>query len=201
MILTKMQKRIYDFIVSFMAKNGYAPSIVEIGEHFDLSSPATVHKHLVNLESKGLINRQKNLSRAIELPESELGVRRSVEVPLMGLIAAGSPIETYPAEETISIPEDMLGRRRTYVLKVKGDSMIEDQICDGDFVIVDERNSANNGETVVALVNNDSVTLKKYYRENGNVRLQPANSSMEPIVIPAGNVAVQGVVIGLLRKF
>ncbi|MDP2815867.1 MAG: repressor LexA, partial [Rectinemataceae bacterium] len=110
MILTKMQKKIYDFIVSFMAKNGYAPSIVEIGEHFDLSSPATVHKHLVNLESKGLINRQKNLSRAIELPESELGVRRSVEVPLMGLIAAGSPIEAYPAEETISIPEDMLGK-------------------------------------------------------------------------------------------
>jgi repressor LexA len=202
MILTKMQKRIYDFIVSFLAENGYAPSIVEIGEHFGLSSPATVHKHLVNLESKGLINRQKNLSRAIELPTSELGFRRSIDVPLKGLIAAGAAIEVFPSEdETISIPEDMLGRNRTYVLKVKGDSMIEDQICDGDFVIIDERTHANNGETVVALVNNDSVTLKKYYRENGNVRLQPANSTMEPIVIPAGNVAVQGVVIGLLRKF
>ncbi|MBI4664895.1 MAG: transcriptional repressor LexA [Nitrospinae bacterium] len=201
MHLTKKQKLIYDYVLFFIEKNGYAPSIVEIGQHFGLSSPATIHKHLTNLEAKGLIKRQKNMSRAIEPASREMDIHRSVEVPLLGLIAAGSPIETYPMAESMAIPEDMLGRNRTYVLKVRGDSMIEEQIKDGDFVIVDERTHADNGETVVALVDNENVTLKKYYRENENVRLQPANSALEPIVISSGRVAVQGVVVGLLRKF
>lgn len=199
MSLTKRQKFIYDFIVSSIKQNGYAPSIMEIGEHFGLSSPATIHKHLTNLEAKGLISRQKNLSRAIELPEQHDGA--GVTVPLLGQIAAGSPVEAYAVEESISIPEDMLGRNKTYVLKVRGDSMIEEQIRDGDFVIVEERAYADNGETVVALVNNESATLKIYYKENDQIRLQPANSSMEPIMVPADQVVVQGVVIGLLRKF
>lgn len=201
MHLTKRQKLIYDFIVSFIMENGYAPSIVEIGERFGLSSPATIHKHLTNLEAKGLIRRARNLSRAIELTEQGRPAGSSVEAPLLGQIAAGAPIETYPVEETISIPNDMLGRRRTYVLRVRGESMIEEQIRDGDYVIVDERSHAENGETVVALVDNESATLKKFYAENGNVRLQPANSSMEPIVVSADRVIIQGVVIGLLRKF
>jgi len=202
MHLTKRQKLVYDYIASFIKQKGYAPSIVEICEKFGLSSPATIHKHLTNLESKGLIRRQKNLSRAIELLEpSQAPSSASREVPLLGLIAAGFPIETFPSEETISVPEDMLGRGRTYVLKVKGDSMIEDHIQDGDYVIVDEAETADNGDTVVALVDNDSATMKKFYRENGNVRLQPANSSMTPIIVPADQVKIQGIVIGLLRKF
>lgn len=201
MHLTKRQKFIYDFIVSFIEENGYAPSIVEIGEHFGLSSPATIHKHLTNLEAKGLIKRLKNMSRAIELIPREADSGSSVDVPLLGYIAAGAPLMTYPFEESISIPNDMLGRNRTYVLKVKGDSMIEEGINDGDFVIVDERQHANDGETVVALINKESATLKKFYREDSLIRLQPANSSMEPIMVPADQLAIQGVVIGLLRKF
>ncbi len=202
MHLTKRQKLIYDYIVTFIDEQGYAPSIVEIGEHFGLSSPATIHKHLMNLEAKGLIRRHRNLSRAIELVDrmDEAG-GRSTEVPLCGHIAAGVPVEAYQQDETISIPNDMIGRKRTYVLKVKGDSMIEEHIKDGDYVIIDERGYADNGETVVALVNNDSATLKKYYAQNGYVRLQPANSSMEPIIVEADQVTIQGVMIGLLRKF
>jgi len=202
MYLTKRQKHIYDYIVSFIKERGYAPSIVEIGEHFGLSSPATIHKHLTNLESKGLIRRQKNLSRAIELSSSEADpFSASTDIPLMGTIAAGAPVETYPMEETVSVPNDMLGRKNTYVLKVRGDSMIEEHIRDGDYVIIDERDYADNGETVVALVNNENTTLKKYFRENRYIRLQPANSEMEPIMVPAEQVTIQGVVIGLLRKF
>ncbi len=201
MHLTKKQKQIYDFIENSIRTNGYAPSIHEIGENFGLSSPATIHKHLTNLESKGLIIRHKNMSRAIEITTTHENETGSVDIPLLGYIAAGSPIEVFPYEETLSVPTDMMGKNRTFALKVKGESMIEDQICDGDFVVVEQREQARNGETVVALVNGESVTLKKYYRENGSVRLQPANSTMEPIVIPAQNVTVQGVVIGLLRKF
>lgn len=201
MHLTKRQKLVFDYISAFIKQKGYAPSIVEIGQKFGLSSPATIHKHLTNLESKGLIRRQRNLSRAIEIVEPRSARAATAEVPLLGTIAAGAPIEAYPMEETISIPEDMLGRGRTYVLKVKGESMIEDQIRDGDYVIVDEANTANNGDTVVALVNNDCATMKRFYLENGSVRLQPANSAMEPIILPADQVTIQGIVIGLLRKF
>ncbi len=202
MHLTKRQKLIYDFIVSFINDKGYAPSIAEIGEHFGLSSPATIHKHLTNLEAKGLFKRYRNLSRAIELTEVDTpGKSTPMEAPLLGTIAAGVPVEAYQMEESISIPGDMLGRARTFVLKVKGDSMVEEHIQDGDYVIVDERSRAENGETVVALVDNDSATLKKYYLEGNTVRLQPANAAMEPITVPADRVTIQGVVIGLLRKF
>lgn len=201
MHLTRRQKHIYDFIVAFIDRNGYAPSIVEIGERFGLSSPATIHKHLTNLEAKGLIRRHKNMSRAIEMIPQKGDGGAMTEVPLLGQIAAGFPIESYEMEEYISIPEDMMGRSRTYVLKVKGDSMIEEQIRDGDYVIVEEKAQAGNGDTVVALVDQENVTLKKYFQENGHVRLQPANSSMRPIILDPERVTIQGVVIGLLRKF
>lgn len=201
MHLTKRQRLIYDLIVAHIRDKGYAPSIMEIGEHFNLSSPATIHRHLLNLEAKGLIRRQRNVSRSMELVNIEKETGYSAEAPLLGSIAAGQPLETYPVEETIAIPPDMMGRRRTYVLKVRGDSMIEDHIQNGDFVIVDETNHAENGETVVALVNGESATLKRFFREHGHVRLQPANSAMAPIIVPEDQVVIQGVVIGLLRKF
>jgi repressor LexA len=201
MHLTKKQKQIYDFLNGFINEHGYAPSIAEIGEHFGLSSPATIHKHLTNLEAKGLIQRHKNMSRAIEMPHADVAPS-VVEAPLLGEIVAGAPVRAYDdATATISIPEDMVGRNRTYVLKVRGESMIEDAIRDGDMVIVDERSWADNGETVVALIDNESATLKRYYREGKMIRLQPANAAMAPIMVEEERLTIQGVVIGLIRKF
>src|SRR5690349_24403313 len=133
------------------------------------------------------------------IPTSSGG--RSVDLPLLGYVAAGAPIEAVTTNETIAVPEDLVGRRETYVLRVRGNSMIDEQICDGDFVIVEDRKTAQNGETVVALLSGADVTLKKFYRENGKVRLQPANVTIEPIVVPAEQVQVQGVVIGVMRKY
>jgi repressor LexA len=201
MYLTRRQKEILDFLDRHIARKGYAPTIEEIGEHFGLSSLATVHKHLSNLQAKGLVKRDWNRSRALELVPTRVAVQ-AVELPLLGRVAAGSPIEAVTASETIFVPEDMVGRRDTYVLQVKGDSMIDEQIRDGDFVIVENRKHARDGEMVIALVDGDSATLKKLYREgNGKVRLQPANERMAPIVLDQDRLRIQGVVIGVLRKY
>jgi len=201
MYLTRRQKEILDFLNGFIAEHGYAPTIEEIGEHFSLRSLATVHKHLSNLQEKGLIKRAWNRSRALELVPSEVKVR-AVELPLLGRVAAGTPIEAIEASETIFVPEDMVGRRETYVLQVKGDSMIDEQIRDGDFVIVENRRTARDGEMVIALLDGDSTTLKKLYREGGGkVRLQPANARVKPIVVDQDRLRIQGVVIGVLRKY
>jgi repressor LexA len=201
MHLTRRQKEILDFVAAHIGEHGYAPTIEEIGHHFGLSSLATVHKHLTNLQEKGLIKRAVNRSRALELVPTEVKVQ-AVELPLLGRVAAGMPIEAVESTETIFVPEDMVGRRRTYVLQVKGESMIEEQIRDGDYVIVEDRETARDGEMVIALLSGDAVTLKKLYREPGNkVRLQPANAAMDPIIVDAANVRVQGVVIGVLRKY
>jgi repressor LexA len=201
MYLTRRQKEILDFLDRHIARKGYAPTIEEIGEHFGLSSLATVHKHLSNLQAKGLVKRDWNRSRALELVPTRVAVQ-AVELPLLGRVAAGSPIEAITSSETIFVPEDMVGRRDTYVLQVKGDSMIDEQIRDGDFVIVENRKHARDGEMVIALVDGDSATLKKLYREgNGKVRLQPANERMTPIVLDQDRLRVQGVVIGVLRKY
>jgi len=199
--LTRRQKEILDYLGRYIERRGYAPTIEEIGEHFGLSSLATVHKHLTNLQEKGLIKREWNRSRALELVPTRVTVK-AVEVPLMGRVAAGTPIEAVQSTETIYVPEDMLGRRETYVLQVKGDSMIEEQIRDGDYVIVEDRQSARDGEMVIALLGGDSATLKKFYRESGGtIRLQPANSTMKPIYVDEEDVRVRGVVIGVLRKY
>jgi repressor LexA len=161
---------------------------------------ATVHKHLTNLQQKGFIKRAWNRSRSVELMPSRL-LGRTVELPLLGYVAAGAPIEAIVGNETIDVPETLAGNRDTYVLRVKGDSMIDEQIRDGDFVIVEDRKTAENGETVVALLSGSDVTLKKFYRENGKVRLQPANVTIDPIIVPAEQVQVQGVVIGVMRKY
>jgi repressor LexA len=198
--LTKRQREILDYLNEFIQQHGYAPSLEEIGKRFGLSSLATVHKHLTNLQQKGFIKRAWNRSRSVELMPSRL-LGRTVELPLLGYVAAGAPIEAIVGNETIDVPETLAGNRDTYVLRVKGDSMIDEQIRDGDFVIVEDRKTAENGETVVALLSGSDVTLKKFYRENGKVRLQPANVTIEPIIVAAELVQVQGVVIGVMRKY
>jgi len=201
MYLTRRQKEILDFLDRHISQKGYAPTIEEIGEQFGLSSLATVHKHLTNLQKKGLVKRDWNRSRGLELVPTQVSVK-AVELPLLGRVAAGSPIEAITASETIFVPEDMVGRRDTYVLQVKGDSMIDEQIRDGDFVIVENRRTARDGEMVIALLDGENVTLKKLYREGGGkVRLQPANSRMKPIFVDQDDIRVQGVVIGVLRKY
>ena len=201
MYLTRRQKEILDFLDHHITRKGYAPTIEEIGEHFGLSSLATVHKHLSNLQDKGLVKRDWNRSRALELVATKVAVK-AVELPLLGRVAAGSPIEAITASETIFVPEDMVGRRDTYVLQVKGDSMIDEQIRDGDFVIVENRKHARDGEMVIALLDGENATLKKIYREGGGmVRLQPANARVKPIVVDQDRLRIQGVVIGVLRKY
>ena len=198
--LTKRQREILDYLQDFIQQHGYAPSLEEIGRRFGLSSLATVHKHLTNLQEKGFIKRAWNRSRSVEMIPTNSG-GRAVDLPLLGYVAAGAPIEAVATSETIAVPEDLVGRRDTYVLRVRGNSMIDEQICDGDFVIVEDRKSAQNGETVVALLSGSDVTLKKLYRENGRVRLQPANPTMQPIFVEPDQVQVQGVVVGVMRKY
>jgi repressor LexA len=201
MYLTRRQKEILDYLNDFIDREGYAPTIEEIAEHFSLRSLATVHKHLTNLQQKGLIRRAWNRSRALELVPTEVTVK-AVELPLLGRVAAGSPIEAIDASETVFVPENMLGRKETYVLQVKGDSMIEEQIRDGDYVIVENRQTADDGEMVIALLDGENVTLKKLYREGGGrVRLQPANARLKPLFVDQDRLRVQGVVIGVLRKY
>jgi len=198
--LTKRQREILDYLTEFIQQHGYAPSLEEVGRRFGLSSLATVHKHLTNLQEKGFIKRAWNRSRSVELLPTRMG-RRSVELPLLGYVAAGAPIEAIASAETIAVPEDLVGKRDTYVLRVRGDSMIDEQIRDGDFVIVEDRKTADNGEMVIALLRGSDVTLKKFYRENGRVRLQPANPAMQPLIVDALQVQIQGVVIGVMRKY
>jgi repressor LexA len=199
MHLTKRQQEIYQYLKAHIRSKGYAPSIMEIAKQFKLNSPATVHKHLAHLEEKGLILKQHNLSRAIEIvqePESVL----SQEYVLLGDIVAGQPIEVLENREVISLMPDTADKD-IFVLRVKGDSMIEDHIRDGDYVIAERREWAENGETVVALLDNEKATLKRFYLEKGHVRLQPANQDMEPILVKEGDFKIQGVVIGVMRKF
>jgi repressor LexA len=198
--LTKRQREILDYLSEFIQQHGYAPSLEEIGRRFSLSSLATVHKHLTNLQEKGFIRRAWNRSRSVELVPTRVG-GRALELPLLGYVAAGAPIEAVATAESIAVPEDLVGKRDTYVLRVRGDSMIDEQIRDGDFVIVEDRKTAENGEMVIALLAGSDVTLKKFYRENGRVRLQPANPAMQPLVVPAEQIQVQGVVVGVMRKY
>ncbi len=199
MYLTKRQKEIYQYLKKHIQTMGYAPSIMEICAKFNLSSPATVHKHLTHLEAKGLIRREQNLSRAIELTEEKTAAALP-EFQLLGHIMAGKPIEVIEAREMMSLLPDPSGKD-IFVLKVKGQSMIDDHIQDGDYVIVERRDHAENGETVVALLDNESATLKRFYRERDHIRLQPANADMKPIIVKEGDFKIQGVVIGVLRKF
>ena len=201
--LTERQRDILQFIRDFQREQGVAPTHREICDHFGFSSYGTVYKHLSLLEKKGLIRRDSNQKRGVELVDKEppaeapAGVR---ELPLFGYIAAGRPIEVDVSDETITVPDRLTSRGENYVLKVRGDSMVDDGIMDGDYVIIARRQMADNGEMVVANVNGE-VTLKRLYREGERIRLQPANSMMSPIYARAQDVAVQGVVVGLMRRF
>src|ERR1700757_1372232 len=191
MALTKRQKEVLDYLVNFEPRHGYAPSFEEIGKGLKLTSLATVHKHISTLEKKGFIRRGYNQSRSIEI----------VQLPLVGRIAAGRPLEAGEERETISLGDFARGGN-SFVLQVKGNSMIEDHIMDGDFVVCEQTQVANAGDIVVALVAGDEATLKRFYREGaGKVRLQPANSDMAPIMVAASDVKIQGRVIGVLRKY
>ena len=235
MALTRRQKQVLDFLVSFINRHGYSPSFEEIGGSLRLSSLATVHKHLQTLERKGFIRRGYNQSRSVEVvavPGSvpfartamrALGRRSTarpvaalpgsggapgllplgeMEFPLLGRIAAGQPVEAIPNPETLSLGDIAGGKSNIYVLRVKGDSMIDDHICDGDYILVEGVETASNGDIVVALTGNTDATLKRFFREaGGKVRLQPANAQMDPIFLPAREVKIQGKVIGVLRKY
>ena len=203
--LTERQRDILGFIREFQKARGIAPTHREICDHFGFSSYGTVYKHLSLLEKKGLIRRDWNQKRGVELVDEETGTGSKEapgvrELPLFGYIAAGRPLDVEVSDETIAVPEHLTTRGENYVLKVRGDSMIEDGILDGDLVIIARRDRVDNGEMVVANVAGE-VTLKRIYREGERVRLQPANSMMSPIIASARDVAVQGVVVGLMRRF
>ncbi len=230
MALTRRQKQVLDYLVNFIDRQGYSPSFEEIAEGLDLSSVATVHKHLDTLERKGFIRRGYNRSRSVEVvafpgsvpfakvalrpiaaaksahrsraASGELAPAEALEFPLLGRIAAGHPVEAVPAPETFSFG-DFTGRKDgIFVLKVKGDSMVDDHICDGDYILVEGRSTADNGEIVVALLSGTDATLKRFFRQGDDkIRLQPANAQMDPIIVKTRDVKIQGRVIGVLRKY
>ena len=200
MHLTKRQKEIFDYICSYLGREGYAPSLEEIGEEFGLSSVATVHKHVQNLVEKGLLRKAWNRSRSIEVVDRS-SPPESVEVPLLGLVAAGVPIEAVSTPDRIAVPPAIVGSKECFALRVRGDSMVEDHILDGDVVVLEARQVPRDGETVVALIRREECTLKRLYRDGGKIRLVPANKRLQPMEFPAEDVEVQGVVIGLLREY
>lgn len=208
MALTRRQREVYDFISRFVDTNGYSPSFEEIADGVKLNSLATVHKHIGNLESKGLLKRDYNRARSIDLVKPKGQLKKSfaaaaaanTALPFLGRIAAGQPIEAIPNPETISLG-DFTGSKDVFVLEVSGESMQDEHIVDGDYVLVEKTNTAREGEIVVALVENSDTTLKRIYREGPITRLQPSNAKMEPIRVPAESVQIQGRVIGVLRKY
>jgi len=212
--LTKRQREMLDYIKEYIEDHRYSPSVRDIAAHFSLASAGGVHKHLKNLEQKGYISTGKKISRSIrvleenQVPVLPFGIRgaqtdmRLVELPLRGRVAAGAPIDYRLDNEFIPFPASMVKQpEKTYVLQVRGNSMIEDCICDGDYVLVENRNTADNGEMVIAMLNYQEATLKKVFFEGKQVRLQPANYTMEPIYVSAEDLTIQGVVVGILRKY
>ncbi|OGG95334.1 MAG: repressor LexA [Candidatus Lambdaproteobacteria bacterium RIFOXYD12_FULL_49_8] len=209
MEMTKKQQVIFDYIIEYIEDHQYPPSVRDIAAHFDLASAGGVHKHLKNLVEKGFISLDPNVSRSIRVlkgagivsPETTFNPQ-TVELPLMGSVAAGQPIEHYLENETMTLPEFMVRRPdRSYLLKVRGNSMVEESILDGDLVIVERQDHANNGEMVIAMVDYKEATLKRFYHEGKRVRLQPANFDMEPIYVDTNRISIQGIVKGVLRSY
>lgn len=199
MKLTRRQKEILDFIREFIERNGFSPSMEEIAERFGIASLNAVYKHLEALKTRGYLRRDANRARSIELAPAAPGGRL---IPLFGYVAAGRPIEAVQTAEAMAVPEEFLPRRGScYLLRVQGDSMIEEHIADGDYIIVEAREEALDGEMVVALVDGENVTLKRIYREGGNVRLQASNPGVPPMILDPERVRVQGVVAGVMRKY
>ena len=201
MPVTAKQKRVYDFIRRYRDSNYEAPTIAEIGRHFQLRSSASVHGILLALEREGLIKRIPNVSRGIEIVQQKNGDDDENEVQLLGTVAAGQPIEAILTHDTVAVPKELHGRGRTYALRVRGDSMIEENIQDGDIIIVAFQQTAENGQVVIALIDGNA-TVKKFYREPDFIRLEPANPQFKPIFIKtAERIQIQGVVRGLIRKY
>ena len=208
MALTRRQKEVMDFLSQFIADHGYSPSYEEIASGLGLASLATVHKHIQALETKQYLRRSYNHSRSLEIGDrffNEERARRPQEtpsaIPLLGRIAAGAPVEAIANQETLHF-SDFAGQENTFALQVRGESMIEDHICNGDFVLIEKANQARNGEIVVALVDGSEATLKRYYSEpDGQVRLQPANANMAPIYVKPENLQIQGRVLAIMRKY
>lgn len=197
---TRRQKAVLDAIRQHITDTGQSPTLQELADRCQLSSLATVHRHLALLQERGLLRRRKSRRRGIELTPATRSAFAEL-VPLLGSIAAGQPIEAISDRQEIAIPCDLLGRRKNYVLRVKGDSMRDEQIYDGDFVVVEERQHASEGEVVVALIEGRDATLKTLRRGRGRVRLQPANPSVAPIFVRPEDLRIQGVVTGLIRKY
>jgi repressor LexA len=216
MALTRRQKEVLEYIAKFLQDNGYSPSYEEIAHGLELASLATVHKHLQALELKGYLRRGFNQSRSVEIADKYIDEQRrmltigparaetldtrGLSVPLLGRIAAGAPVEAYAGHASLNF-KDFAGDSDTYALEVRGESMIDDHICSGDYVLVSKTDQARDGEIVVALVEGAETTLKRFYREGEMTRLQPANATMEPIRVPADHVQVQGKVLAVLRKY
>jgi repressor LexA len=212
MKLTRRQQEILDYIRKYIHQNHFPPSIRDIASHFSLASAGGVHKHLNNLKKKGVLTFENNISRSIHILDDTDSAKsakspqkvdiRILELPLMGKVAAGQPIQHFLENETIEIPESMIRNpTESYVLEVQGDSMIEECICDGDYVIVEHRNYADNGDTVIAMINHEEATLKKYFHEGDRIRLQPANFAMDPIYMDPKSVSVHGRVVGVIRQY
>jgi repressor LexA len=200
MPVTPRQRQVHDYLTRYLDAHRHAPTIAEIGAHFKLSSPSTVHHILTGLEREGLIRRIPNVSRGIEVVRQE--PEGDSEIPLLGVVAAGQPIEAILTNETVHVPRDMVGRGRTYALRVRGDSMIGDHICDGDLIVVQSRQTAENGQTVVALIDGTDATVKRFYKARDHVRLEASNPKYKPIVVkPTDRLNIQGVVVGVIRKY
>jgi repressor LexA len=201
MAITRRQKEVIDFLSGFTHKNGYSPSYEEIAAGLGLSSLATVHKHVTNLQNKGMLQRAHNRSRSIDVIPQRTGKRPIYDrLPLLGRIAAGKPVEAIETAESISLG-DIIGNREVFALEVRGDSMRDEHIVSGDYVLVERTRFAREGEIVVALIDGTDATLKRFYREGNMIRLQPSNTEMAPIYAQATNVSIQGKVLGVLRKY
>jgi repressor LexA len=207
MALTRRQKEVLDFIASFVDRQGYCPSYEEIASGLQLASLATVHKHIQTLQTKQYLTRGFNQSRSLELSPTYLREHRNerssgprMEIEVQGRIAAGTPVQAFAGSETLNFG-DLLSDRDLYALRVSGESMIEDHICDGDFVLIERTANVNNGDIVVAMVKGTDTTLKRFYREGGKARLQPANAAMEPIYVPMEDLEIQGKLLAVLRKY
>jgi repressor LexA len=207
MALTRRQKQVLDVIAGFVDENGYSPSYEEIARGLNLASLATVHKHISALTTKNYLKRGFNQSRSLELGPKYLQENRRhaervlLEIPLLGRIAAGQPVESTEQRATLSFA-DFVGSAATFALEVRGESMIDDHICDGDMILLERVGEVSNGDIVVALVRGAETTLKRFYREPGDiVRLQPANAALQPILVPAADVQIQGRLLAVLRKY
>jgi len=199
--ITARQRRVLDYIKHYFEVHQEAPTIAEIGKEFGMSSSASVHHVVSTLEREGLIRRIPNVSRGLELVEDEAS-QDKYEIPLLGVVAAGAPIEAVLNYETVSIPRDMMREGRMFALRVRGDSMIDEQIRDHDLIILQSQQTAENGQTVVALIDGIDATVKRFYGNRNQVRLEPANPNYKPIVVrPPQRVQIQGVVVGVIRRY